>query len=82
MIDRTSQDIEGRIQTATNLTPQQKQELQGLVTSLKGEVFELSQGHREGKGTLGDFIRAFETSHPALTMRVNDFCTYLANIGI
>lgn len=82
MIDRTIQDIEGRIQTAANLSPQQKQELQALVDNLKGEVFELSQPQRDGSDNLGDFVKAFEKSHPSLTMRINDFCTYLANLGI
>jgi len=82
MIDRTIQDIEAQIQSDTNLSPGQRQELQSLVENLKAEVFELSQGQREGTGTLGEFIQSFEKSHPALTMRVNDLCTYLANIGI
>ncbi|MEI8093356.1 MAG: DUF4404 family protein [Spirochaetales bacterium] len=79
MIDQTVHDLEARIRAATSLSPEQQGELEALLAHLKNEVAELSVHHTPG---IREAVETFETRHPQLTLTVNTFSNYLANMGI
>ena len=93
MIEETIRQIEARLQTATNLSPETRAELSGLLAKLRDEAAHLpppeeraAQPEAESMQDTGDQLRRsveeFEESHPRLVQLANHVANTLSGLGI
>ena len=69
MIEETISEIEAKISNAEAVSPERRQELLQLLTTLKTEVAKLSQTNREQADSIAGFAQV--STHEAMRMEQN-----------
>ena len=98
MIEETIQQIEARLNAASNLTPETRAELASLVAKLRAEAARIPAGAgdenaKTAAGAEGESmddtveqlrrsVEEFEGSHPKLVQLANHLANTLAGLGI
>ena len=95
MIEETIQQIEARLQSATNLSPETRAELSSLLAKLRAEAAHLpppeeravppkAEGEpiRDSGDQLRRSVEEFEESHPHLVQLANHVANTLSGLGI
>ena len=95
MIEETIRQIEARLQTATNLSPETRVELSGLLAKLRAEAAHLpppeeraapaevqAEPIRDSGDQLRRSVEEFEESHPQLVQLANHVANTLSGLGI
>jgi len=98
MIEETIQQIEARLDAASNLTPETRAELASLVAKLRAEAARLPAGAGDENTQaatgaeaesmddtveqLRRSVEEFEGSHPKLVQLANHLANTLAGLGI
>ena len=95
MIEETIRQIEERLQSATNLSPETRAELSGLLTKLRAEAAHLpppeerasppdveAESPRDSGDQLRRSVEEFEESHPRLVQLANHVANTLSGLGI
>ena len=98
MIEETIQQIEARLQSATNLSPETRAELQGLLAKLRAEASRLPppeeravpsepastepESMQDSVDQLRRSVEEFEGSHPRLVQLANHVANTLSGLGI